>query len=141
MVADARGPSWHPLVVLTRYSIVRGAKASTLPKGVRQDARKHTRHVLRPSKAMVDAVLGHADEPSAWRTFEKAYRALLAARFSEDRAPFDALADLARREDVYLGCSCPTAKNPDVRRCHTTLALAFMKVKYPGLDVRPRAAK
>ena len=122
--------------VLTRYSIVRGAKASTLPAGVRQDTRKHTRHVLRPTEELVEAVLGHADDPAAWKRFEKDYRALLEQRFVDDRARFDALAALARRETVHLGCNCPTAKNPDVRRCHTTLALAFMKKKYPDLDVR-----
>jgi uncharacterized protein YeaO (DUF488 family) len=123
--------------VLRRYTIVRGAKASTLPAGVRMDTRKHTRHVLRPETAMVEAALAHAQEPAAWRRFAREYHALLESRFARDRAPFDALAALARREKVYLGCSCPTAKNPDVRRCHTTLALAFMKKKYPELDVRP----
>ncbi|WP_394835534.1 hypothetical protein LVJ94_01225 [Pendulispora rubella] len=122
--------------MLARYSIVRGAPASSLPKGIRQDTRKHTRHVLRPTADMVEEVLGRADDASAWRTFTTNYRALLDARFSEDRGPFDALADLAREGDVYLGCNCPTAKNPDVRRCHTALALAFMKKHYPDLDVR-----
>ncbi len=116
--------------------MVRGTPKSKLPKGVRQDTRKHTKHVLHPLPEMVEAVLAHADEDTAWKKFQKDYRALLAARFREDRAPFDALADLAREEHVWLGCSCPTAKNPDVRRCHTTLALAFMKEKYPDLDVR-----
>lgn len=122
--------------MLARYSIVRGAPASTLPRGVRQDTRKHTKHVLRPLPEMVDAVLGHADDDAAWRAFAKEYRALLGARFRDDRAAFDAIAARARTEDVYLGCSCPTAKNPDVRRCHTVLALAFMKERYPELDVR-----
>jgi hypothetical protein len=44
-------------------------------------------------------------------------------------------ADLANNNDVYLGCSCPTKRNPDVNRCHTVLALRFMKRKYPGLKV------
>jgi len=122
--------------MLTRYCIVRGAKASTLPGGVRQDTRKHTRHVLRPTAEMVVAVLGRAGEPAAWRQFDLAYRALLEARFAADRTAFDQLAALARREDVLLGCNCPTAKNPDVRRCHTWHALAFMKQRYPDLDVR-----
>ena len=122
--------------MLARYSMIRGAPAKSLPRGVRQDTRKHTHHVLRPEAEMVEEVMEHADETAAWRTFATHYRALLARRFSEDRAPFDHLAELARGEDVYLGCSCPTAKNPDVRRCHTSLALAFMKKHYPDLDVR-----
>jgi len=122
--------------MLARYSIVRGAPASSLPQGIRQDTRKHTRHVLRPAAAMVEEVLAHADDEAAWRTFTAGYRALLDARFGEDRGPFDALAELALANDLYLGCNCPTAKNPDVRRCHTALALAFMKEHYPDLDVR-----
>lgn len=47
--------------------------------------------------------------------------------------PFDGL---ARRPDVYLGCSCPTKTNPDVRRCHTWLALEFIRERCPDLDVR-----
>lgn len=122
--------------MLSRYSIVRGVPASKLPQGVRQDTRKHTHHVLRPTPELVEDVLGHADDDKAWRTFAKEYRALLAERFSAERAAFDALAERARGEDVYLGCNCPTAKNPDVRRCHTVLALEFMKKHYPDLDVR-----
>lgn len=120
--------------MLARYTMVRGAPASKLPKGVRQDTRKHTRHVLRPTAELVEAALGH-DDAASWRDFAAAYRKLLAERFAHDRAPFDDLAELARRERVYLGCSCPTARQPDVRRCHTSLALAFMKEKYPDLEV------
>jgi uncharacterized protein YeaO (DUF488 family) len=116
--------------------MVRGAPASSLPKGVRQDTRKHTRHILRPPTELVEEVLAHASEPKAWHEFAAAYRAVLAERFAEDRAPFDALAERARSEDIYIGCSCPTSKNPDVRRCHTAHALAFMKKHYPDLDVR-----
>jgi hypothetical protein len=50
-------------------------------------------------------------------------------------APFDALAEQATGEDVYLGCSCPSRANPDVQRCHTVRALRFMKKKYPKLPV------
>lgn len=122
--------------MLARYSIVRGAPKSALPTGIRQDTRKHTRHVLHPTPEMVAEVLAHAGDPGAWRAFERRYRALLKERFAADRSPFDALAELAREGDVYLGCNCPTAKNPDVGRCHTTHALAFMKAHYPDLDVR-----
>src|SRR4029453_8181950 len=111
-----------------RFSMVRGAPASKLPKGTRQDTRKHTRHVLRPEAEMVLSALGHGD--AAWRTFARDYRALLDARFKKDRTSFDELAELARNGDVYLGCSRPTKKNPDVRRCHTALAHRFSGEKH-----------
>lgn len=121
--------------MLARYSMVRGVPTSALPKGIRQDTRKHTRHVLRPTEEMVREYLA---EPTAaaWKRFSKRYEALLDERFAADRAPFDALAELARKNDVYLGCSCPTKANPDVRHCHTYLALAYMKRRYRDLDVR-----
>lgn len=115
--------------------MARGARARDLPAGVRQDTRKHTRHVLRPPAEAVRAYLSNPDD-EAWKRFSAAYRAAVEERFAADRAPFDELAELARREHVHLGCSCPTRKNPDVRRCHTWLALEFMAEKYPDLDVR-----
>lgn len=121
--------------MLSRYQMARGVSAAALPTGVRQDTRKHTRHVLRPTAAIVDAYLAAPSE-LAWHRFAKAYRALLDARFADDRRPFDELAALARTHDVYLGCSCPTKHNPDVRRCHTWLALEFFRAHYPGLEVR-----
>lgn len=127
--------------MLARYSIVRGAPASSLPRGIRQDTRKHTRHVLRPSEALVREVFAGAKgspeaQQAAWARYAAAYRALLEQRFAEDPAAFDRIATFARWHDVYLGCSCPSSKNPDVQRCHTVVALAFMKERYPDLDVR-----
>ena len=61
--------------------------------------------------------------------------ALLEKRFSSDRGPFDELAQTASAGDVFIGCNCPTRKNPDVKRCHTVLALKFMKKKYSRLKV------
>jgi hypothetical protein len=122
--------------MLARYSIVRGARASTLPPGIRQDTRKHTRHVLRPKAEMVARALGGPGDAAAWEAFAHDYWALLEERFAVDRRPFDELAELARGADVYLGCNCPTAKQPDVRRCHTSHALGFMRAHYPDLDVR-----
>ncbi len=119
--------------------MIRGAPASSLPKGIRQDTRKHTRHFLRPTPEMVASVLG-SEDPAAWKTFARDYRALLEARFVADRTPFDELVALAQKTDVYLGCSCPTKQNPDVRRCHTTLALAFLHERYPDLAVQMPAA-
>ncbi len=122
--------------MLGRYSIVRGAPASSLPTGVRQDTRKHTLHPLRPTAELVARVLAHAAADDEWRAFADGYRAVVTERFAADRRPFDQLAALARANDVWLGCNCPTAKNPDVHRCHTVLALAFMRTHYPDLDVR-----
>jgi uncharacterized protein DUF488 len=122
--------------MLGRYTMKRGTSAASLPAGIRQDTRKHTRHVLRPSAELVARVLAPDADDGEWQRFAVAYRALVERRLADDRRPFDALAELARTHDVWLGCSCPTAKNPDVRRCHTTLALAFMRAHYPELDIR-----
>jgi hypothetical protein len=133
---DVRAPPRHDRrAMLARYSMIRGAPASALPQGIRQDTRKHTHHILRPTQDLVAAYLAAPSE-AAWRDFAGEYRAILDARFTDDRAPFDELAALAREHDVYLGCSCPTKANPDVRHCHTWLALKFMHHHYRDLDVR-----
>lgn len=127
--------------MLARYRIVRGARPAfePLPNGVRQDTRKHTRHVLRPAPELVEALLDDPSEAS-FRAFERAYLKLLRQRFASERERFDALAELARTEDVYIGCNCPSARQPDVKRCHTTLALGFLRDHYPDLEVRfPRS--
>jgi hypothetical protein len=123
--------------MLTRYKIYRGKRPpdDPLPEGIRQDTRRHTRHCLRPTKKIVDAYLA-APSDAAWHQFRDAYLALLEDRYQEGRAAFDALAALAAENDVFLGCSCPTKKNPQEGRCHTYLGLQFMKAKYPELDVR-----
>lgn len=124
--------------MLGRYQIVRGKRppGNPLPKGRRLDTRKHTRHCLRPDTASVEALLARPTD-AAFARFAKEYRATLAARFAKDRRPFDELAALALEEDVFLGCNCPTKWNPDVRRCHTTLALAFMRRSYPKITLIP----
>ncbi len=126
----------QPSDVLGRYRIVRGKRdpRDPLPEGERIDTRKHTRHCLRPETATVEALIR---DPSAanFRRFAREYRATLAARFAEDRAPFDALAARAAQASVFLGCNCPTSWNPDVERCHTVLALRFMRQKYAKLRV------
>jgi hypothetical protein len=123
--------------MLARYRIVRGKRDSDdpLPDGIRQDTRKHTRHVLRPTAELVEGLLVDAS-PQSYARFARGYQKLLAVRFAAERARFDELAELARREDVYLGCNCPTTRQPDVHRCHTVLALAFLRDRYPDLDVR-----
>lgn len=123
--------------MIGRYRIVRGKRPAEepLPAGVRQDTRKHTRHVLRPEAQEVKRLLA---DPSAqgFERFRAAYLALLQQRFRQDRRPFDELRELARSSDVYLGCNCPTRQQPDVRHCHTYLALGFLQERYPDLDVQ-----
>lgn len=123
--------------MLARYKIHRGKLPPNvrLPDGIRQDTRKHTKHCLRPTEEIVEAYLANPTD-DRWQQFEQEYLALVGARFQEDHEPFETLAGLAAAKDVYLGCSCPTAKNPDVQRCHTVLALQFMQRNYPQLDVR-----
>ena len=123
--------------MLARYRIVRGTRSpdDPLPDGIRQDTRKHTRHVLRPTAALVFGLLEDASA-QGYARFERGYRELLKQRFATERARFDELAELARSNDVYLGCNCPTQRQPDVRRCHTLLALAFLRDHYPDLNVQ-----
>ena len=122
--------------VLSRYRIVRGRRppGEPAPTGIVQDTRKHTRHPLRPAADTVEALLA---DPSAaaFRRFRASYLRLLRARFRADRAPFDRLAALATDHDVHLGCNCPTRRQPDVRQCHTWLALEFLRDAYPELVV------
>jgi len=126
----------HPNV-LARYQMMRGRRPpdNPLPEGIRVDIRKHTRHVLAPDSKAVEHYLAAPNE-EAWQRFKADYLALIEQRFGEAPAFFFKLAAQARAADVYLGCSCPTAKNPDVRRCHTTLALAFMREHFADLEVR-----
>lgn len=123
--------------MLARYRIVRGVRPADdpLPEGVRQDTRKHTRHVLRPAPELVEGLL---DDPSegSFHAFRRGYLKLLQRRFALEPERFDALAELARTEDVYIGCNCPSARQPHLQRCHTTLALGFFRDRYPDLDVR-----
>ena len=123
--------------MLARYQIYRGKRpdADPLPEGVRQDTRHRcSKHPLHPTKDIVTAYLEAPTDP-AWNAFRRKYLALLAKRFREDHGPFDGLAALATDRDVFIGCSCPTKKNPRLDRCHTVLALGFMKEKYPTLRV------
>jgi len=83
---------------------------------------------------MVETYLAKPND-GAWIEFRDSYLALLDQRFGEERKPFDELAALAMKEAVYLGCSCPTKQNPVVGRCHTYLAIEFMRRRYPELEV------
>jgi uncharacterized protein YeaO (DUF488 family) len=122
--------------MLARYKIYRGKRPTNepLPSGIRQDVRKHTKHCLRPSE---EGVAQYLAEPTltTWKTFATQYVHELEARYEQDTTPFDYLADLANTNDVYIGCSCPTTKNPDFNRCHTVIALQFMKKRYATLEV------
>lgn len=107
-----------------------------LPDGIRKDTRKHRKkQCLAPTPEMVEEYLGQPTS-AAWKRYEKKYMKLLRQRYRVRRESFDEIANLARDNDVHLGCSCPTIKNPDVYRCHTVLALRFMKQKYPRLKVK-----
>ena len=108
--------------------------AGPLPNGIRQDTRYRTKHVLRPTQEIGEAYLAGPTE-AAWEILKRQYEALLEERFHADRMPFDKLAELATDNDVFLGCSCPTKKNPIIGRCHTFLALVFMQEKYPEMEV------
>jgi uncharacterized protein YeaO (DUF488 family) len=123
--------------MLARYQIVRGKRSpdNPLPNGVRIDVRKHTRHVLRPEADAVAAFLARPTD-TEFEKFARRYQATLEARFHTDRVRFDELASAAEHCDFYLGCNCPTKTNPDVSHCHTTVALRFMKTKYPRLRIR-----
>lgn len=71
--------------MLSRYRMARGVPASRLPRGMRQDTRKHTHHILRPA---ADLVLRYFETPTGatWRAAMKEYCAELERRFREDHA-------------------------------------------------------
>ena len=123
--------------MLARYKIYRGRppEGVTTPAGVRQDTRKHTRHCLRPPAELVASFLARPTN-EAWEEFAATYRQVLLERWETDPLPFDRLAELAMRDNVYLGCSCPTKKNPQVEHCHTFVALQFMKERYPRIEIQ-----
>ena len=124
--------------MLSRYTMClygrRPPEVGPLPEGIRQDTRYRTKHPLRPTEEIVTTYLADPTD-EAWRIFKAKYLAIVQERFEEDRGPFDRLAELATENDVYLGCNCPTKKNPVRGRCHTYLALEFMTRKYPRLQV------
>ena len=122
--------------MLSRYTMYRRrpANAGPLPVGIRQDTRYHTNHILRPTEDLVETYLNNPTD-AAWHRFKSEYLALLEQRFHEERTRFDDLAKLAMESNVYLGCNCPTAKNPVHGHCHTYLALGFMKKHYLKLKI------
>ncbi len=123
--------------MLGRYKIYRGQRPKTdpPPAGIRQDTRKHReRHCLHPAAIDVRAYLDNPTNDN-WLAFKKKYLKLLEDRLKKDPRRFEDLAALAIREHVYIGCNCPTTKNPNVERCHTVLALEFMKLKFPKLKI------
>ena len=122
--------------MLSRYTMYRRRpkNAGPLPEGIRKDTRYATRHVLRPTKEIVETYLADPTD-KAWQEFRRAYLDILEARLRDEPAPFLELVEMATENDVYLGCSCPTQKNPIVGRCHTYLALEFMKARFPELEV------
>lgn len=123
--------------MLSRYRIIRGRRPpdDPLPEGVRIDIRKHTRHFLRPEPQRVEELLRTPGDDEVWEAFRAAYVDLLERRFADDPGPFEALVEQARQGDVFLGCSCPTKRQPDVHRCHTVLALRFIREHFADLVV------
>jgi hypothetical protein len=122
--------------MLSRYTMYRRRPkgAPLLPDGIRKDTRYATKHVLRPAREIVEAYLSNPTD-AGWKEFCLEYLAMLEERFRTDRTSFDELAAMATENNVYLGCNCPTKKNPIVGRCHTYLALEFMQSKFPKLKV------
>jgi len=73
-------------MALHRYTTIRGLGREHLPQGIRQDTRKHTRHVLRPDTD--DVVRYFADPTDAgWEQFAKSWRTCVEQRFADDPAP------------------------------------------------------
>ncbi len=122
--------------MLARYKIYRGPRSrqDPLPEGIRKDTRWRTKHILRPTKELVEEYLVDPNE-AAWRKFKREYSALLGRRFKKEHTSFVKFAQLAIEQDVFIGCSCRTKRNPDISHCHTYLALQFMKRKFPELHV------
>lgn len=124
--------------MLARYRIIRGKRPpdDPLPEGQRTDIRKHVDHPLSPEPEMVERLLADPDDPERAARFARDYDALLERRFAADPEPFEDIAERARAGDVYLGCSCPTRRQPDVNRCHTVRALRFFADRFDDLEVR-----
>lgn len=119
--------------MLSRYKIPwyqRIPRGDPVLTGRRIDTRKHRNNIFSPSREMVVEYL-HKPTDQTWENYGREYNLLLEQRFRTRRSEFDALAKLAMNTDVFLGCNCPTKKNPDAYRCHTVLALQFTKRKYP----------
>jgi len=123
--------------MLSRYTIYRRRPkdAPPLPDGIRQDSRWRTRHILRPTQEMVDDYLANPND-EAWLRFKDEYLELLKTRQLEEPERFVELASLSSGNSVFIGCSCPTAKQPMIERCHTWLALEFIRQNYPEAKVR-----
>ena len=123
-------------VILGRYTMRQfpDENVGPPPVGIHKDTRKHQNHCLSPTPEMVKKYLSDPTA-GAWTIFRSSYLELLEKHFAERKSEFDELANLAMKDDVYIGCSCPTKNNPSVYHCHTVLALQFMKEIYPQLTV------
>lgn len=124
--------------MLARYKIYMRQKRppeDPLPDGACIDITAYRKHLLSPIREMVQEYLKNPTL-EAWKECDRKYIKLLKERFASRRQEFDELRDLAIKQDVHIGCYCPTKANPDVYQCHTVLALRFMKEKYPELNVR-----
>lgn len=121
--------------MLSRFQIKRGVNYPRVPGALFKDTRKHVKaHVLAPTKDMVTRYLSQPTLDT-WQWFQREYLLELQKRADERPEEFEELRRLAQTGDYYLGCSCPTPRNPLPCRCHTIVALEFMKERYPDLNV------
>jgi len=127
-------------VVLARYQIVRGKRpeGNPLPEGVRVDIRKHTKHFLRPTRQR----RGVPERPGrrAFRQFSARYDPTCRP-VSPKNGARSTPCGTGRKRRRLPRMHCPTRTNPEVTRCHTVLALGFMKRKYPRLPIRCRVKR
>jgi hypothetical protein len=120
--------------MLGRFQLKRGV-AYPKAKGAQfKDTRKHTSHVLAPPTPLVKAYF-QSPTLEAWQKFQTGYLQALRERFRKTPERFEELRELATSGDYYLGCNCPTTKNPFPCRCHTIVAIEFLKELYPDLEV------
>ncbi|MDP7742454.1 MAG: hypothetical protein QGF67_13515 [Lentisphaeria bacterium] len=123
--------------MLARYKMYRFSRPADdpLPDGIRKDTRWKTKHCLAPPRPLVETYLSDISD-AAWAHFEVAYLELLEQRYADDPGPFEKLAAMAMEKDLFIGCSCPTQKNPNPMHCHTVPALRFLSSKFPDIEIQ-----
>lgn len=120
--------------MLGRFQIKRKVAFPRASGSVFKDSRKHTSHVFAPAKELVISYLRNPTLES-WQTFQREYIRILRERLLSMPEKFEGIHRHAESGNYYIGCNCPTRTNPFLCRCHTVLALEFMKETYPDLEV------